>query len=71
MPFERPALNRLTIIFGIASLFHALAGISAMQLGDHLIARAKAPHHMQVPMEMPLSAKGETAPFIATSAAVR
>jgi hypothetical protein len=40
-------------------------------LGDHLIARAQALHQMQVPMEKPLSAKGETAPFIATPAAVR
>jgi hypothetical protein len=71
MPFERPALIRLTIIFGIASLFYALAGMLAMQLGDHLIARAQALHQMQVPMEKPLSAKGETAPFIATPPAVR
>jgi len=68
MPFERPALIRLTIIFGIASLFYALAGMLAMQLGDHLIARAQALHQM---MEKPLSAKGETAPFIATPPAVR
>ena len=67
MPFERPALIRLTVIFGIASLFYALAGM----LSDQLIARAQALHQMQVPMEKPLSAKGETAPFIATSAAVR
>jgi hypothetical protein len=71
MPFERPALIRLTIIFGIASLFYALAGILAMQLGDHLMARAQALHQMQAPAEKPLSAKGEIAPFIATSAGVR
>ena len=66
MPFERPALIRLTIIFGIASLFYALAGMLAMQLGDHLLARAQALHEKQTQTK-PITANGAIAPFNATS----
>jgi hypothetical protein len=66
MPFERPALIRLTVIFGVASLFYALAGMLAMQLGDHLLARAQALHEMQTQTK-PINANGGIAPFNATS----
>jgi hypothetical protein len=56
MPFERPALIRLTIIFGIASAFYALAGMLAMQLGDHLIARAQALRELRAPIATPVTA---------------
>jgi hypothetical protein len=71
MPFERPALIRLTIIFGIASLFYALAGMLAMQLGDHLLARAQALHLMQTPTAKPITANGGIAPLNATPSADR
>jgi hypothetical protein len=69
MPFERPALIRLTIIFGIASAFYALAGMLAMQLGDHLIARAQALRELQAPIATPVTAN--SAPLSATSAAAQ
>ena len=69
MPFERPALVRLTIIFAIASAFYALAGMLAMQFGDHLIARAQALRELQAPIAMPVTAS--SAPLSATSAAAR
>jgi hypothetical protein len=69
MPFERPALIRLTIIFGIASAFYALAGMLAMQLGDHLIARAQALRELQAPIATPVTAN--IAPLSATSPAAQ
>ena len=69
MPFERPALIRLIIIFGIASAFYALAGMLAMQFGDHLIARAQALRELQAPIAMPVTAS--SAPLSATSAAAQ
>ena len=69
MPFERPALIRLIIIFGIASAFYALAGMLAMQFGDHLIARAQALRELQAPIATPVTAS--SAALSARSAAAR
>jgi fucose permease len=71
MIFERPALIRLTIIFGVASAFYALAGMLAMQLGDRLIARAQALHEMQTQIEREITGSIEIAPVSARPAAVR
>jgi hypothetical protein len=69
MPFERPALIRLTIIFGIASTFYALAGILAMQMSDHLIARAQALGEMGAPIEAPVTVNA--GPLSATTTAAQ
>jgi hypothetical protein len=71
MTFERPALIRLTIIFGIASAFYALAGMLAVQLSDHLLARAQALHEMQTQIEKEATGSIKIAPVSATPAAVR
>jgi hypothetical protein len=69
MPFERPALIRLTVIFGISTATYALAGMLAMHVGDRLIAHAQELRELQAAIEMPVTTG--SAPLSATPAAAR
>jgi hypothetical protein len=69
MPFERPALIRLAVIFGMTSLFYALAAVLAMHLSDQLRARAEAHRQMQTQMVKPVTENRQIAPLNATSTA--
>jgi hypothetical protein len=47
MLYDRKALTRLALVFGISAVSYATAGFAASQARDHLLARAQMLHDMR------------------------
>jgi hypothetical protein len=52
MLYDRKALTRLVLVFGISTVSYATAGFAASQARDHLLARAQMLHDMHHQMDV-------------------